>query len=204
MRQDLDALPPDLPRPMDDGKTSHLMGLQIPQIELESTNGSPVDLQKEFQEPTVLFIYPRAGSPLEPNQNPELWDSIPGSRGCTPQSCGFRDLIRDFQNLGVKIYGLSIQSTVVQKEFVQRNHITFPILGDFRYELTNRLSLPTFEFEGERLIKRMAFFINAGKIQKVFYPVFPPDKNAEEVLAWLARRECGQTGSVTGPQALDC
>jgi len=185
MRQNLNELPANLPRPVDDGLTDHLKGHTIPKIQLQSTEDTQVDLWQSFQTPTVLFIYPRAGSPLEPNTNPELWDSIPGARGCTPHSCAFRDLIQDFKALGVSVYGLSMQSPVVQKEFVQRNHITFPILSDSQYLLTGSLKLPTFEFDGDRLIKRMAFFIEHGTIQKVFYPVFPPDKNAEEVLNWL-------------------
>jgi peroxiredoxin len=188
MRQNLNELPSDLPRPVDDGKTDHLTGAEIPQLSLESTEGRQINLWQEFQKPAVLFIYPRAGSPLEPNKNPELWDTIPGARGCTPQSCGFRDLIRDFKSLGVQVYGLSVQSPMVQKEFVSRNHISFPVLSDHEHQLTDRLNLPTFEFEGERLIKRMAFFIENSKIKKVFYPVFPPDKNAEEVLSWLKSR----------------
>lgn len=189
MRQNINDLPANLPRPVDDGKTNHLIGIQIPDIKLESTTGGPADLRKDFQEPAVLFIYPRAGSPLEPNTNPELWDTIPGARGCTPQSCGFRDLAQDFKTLGFKIYGLSIQSPVVQKEFVERNHIPFPVLSDSQYKLTDQLNLPTFVFEGERLIKRMAFIIKKGKIEKVFYPVFPPDKNADEVLTWLKKND---------------
>lgn len=185
MRQNLNELPSDIPHPVDDGKTDHLKHHEIPHLKLESTDDHQVDLWDAFQKPSVLFIYPRAGSPIEPNKNPELWDTIPGARGCTPQSCGFRDLLRDFNSLGVQVYGLSVQSPTIQKEFIQRNHISFPILSDFKHELTNQLNLPTFDFEGERLIKRMAFFIKNGKIQKVFYPIFPPDKNAEEVLAWL-------------------
>lgn len=185
MRQNLTDLPDNLPRPTDDGLADHLMGVEIPKIKLQSTHGTTIDLWSAFQNKTVLFIYPRAGSPLEPNTNPELWDAIPGARGCTPQSCGFRDLIQDFTSLGVQVYGLSIQSPVVQKEFVDRNHITFPILSDSDYQLAGNLKLPTFDFDGERLIKRMALIIQEGKIQKVFYPVFPPDKNAENVLAWL-------------------
>ncbi len=185
MRQNLNDLPDDLPCPADDGLTDHLGGTTIPEISLPSTQGIQVNLWQAFQKSTVLFIYPRAGSPIEPNQNPELWDTIPGARGCTPQSCGFRDLQQEFQSLRVQIYGLSVQSTLVQKEFVTRNHITFPILSDHDYQLTDRLNLPTFDFEGECLIKRMALFIDQSKIQKVFYPVFPPDKNAENVLYWL-------------------
>lgn len=115
----------------------------------------------------------------------KLWDTIPGARGCTPHSCGFRDLNNEFVSLSVSIFGLSVQAPAVQKEFAQRNHITFPIISDSQLKLTEHLKLPTFDFEGEKLIKRMAFFIKDGIIQKVFYPVFPPDKNAEHVLAWL-------------------
>jgi peroxiredoxin/GNAT superfamily N-acetyltransferase len=185
MRQNLNDLPDNLPRPVDDGQTAHLLGAKIPEVVLESTLEKEVNLFLKCQPPTVLFIYPRAGSPLEPNTNPELWDAIPGARGCTPQSCGFRDLISEFTALGVNVLGLSIQSPMVQKEFVERNHIGFPILSDHQYRLTKGLNLPTFEFDGEWLIKRMALFIKDGIIQKVFYPVFPPDKNAEEVLVWL-------------------
>lgn len=186
MRQNLTELPKDLPRPIDDGKASHLVGALVPNIKLTSTQRGEIDLWEAFQKPTVLFIYPRAGSPLEPNKNPELWDSIPGARGCTPQSCSFRDLADEFEALGTQIYGLSVQSPEVQKEFVQRNHISFPILSDHQHLLTDQLNLPTFDFEGERLIKRMAFFIHKGEIKKVFYPVFPPDKNARDVLSWLS------------------
>lgn len=185
VRNNLTELPKDLPRPVDDGKTSHLSGMLIPTTKLTSTQSGVVDLSEAFQRPTVLFIYPRAGSPLEPNKNPELWDTIPGARGCTPQSCSFRDTIGEFEDLGVQVFGLSSQSPAVQKEFIERNHISFPVLSDENHLLTDGLSLPTFDFEGERLIKRMAFFIQNGKIQKVFYPVFPPDKNADEVLAWI-------------------
>lgn len=185
MRSNLSDLPPDLPRPVDDGMANHLTEHLIPDITLAATTGEHLRLTEIFSKPSVLFIYPRAGSPLEPNLNPELWDSIPGARGCTPQSCSFRDLLQEFNKLDVNIFGLSVQSPVVQKEFVERNHIRFPILSDENYKLTDSLKLPTFLFESERLIKRMAWFIESNKIKKVFYPVFPPDKNAEEVLSWI-------------------
>lgn len=185
MRNNLNDLPANLPKPVDDGMTNHLSGHVIPDISLTATTGGNLKLTDIFSKPSVLFIYPRAGSPLEPNTDPELWDSIPGARGCTPQSCSFRDLHQEFKTLGVNIYGLSIQSPVVQKEFVERNHILFPILSDEKYQLTDSLKLPTFMFDNERLIKRMAWYIEGNKIKKVFYPVFPPDKNADEVLAWI-------------------
>lgn len=185
MRSNLNDLPENLPKPVDDGMANHLSGHAIPNISLAATTGENVALIEIFRKPTVLFIYPRAGSPLEPNTDPELWDTIPGARGCTPQSCSFRDLHQEFKTLGVHIYGLSMQSPAAQKEFVERNHIPFPILSDEDYKLTDAMKLPTFTFAGERLIKRMAWYIEDGKIKKVFYPVFPPDKNADEVLAWL-------------------
>lgn len=191
MRQNLNQLPSDLPKPIDDGKAAHLAGASVPNLSLESTLKGPVNLWETFQPPTVLFIFPRAGSPLEPNKNPELWDTIPGARGCTPQTCSFRDLISEFKSLGVQVFGLSVQSPRVQSEFVVRQHIPFPILSDCDHKLLKALNLPTFEFEGERLIKRMAFFIKGGIIQKVFYPVFPPDKNAEEVLGWVTANKDG-------------
>lgn len=185
MRDSVYDLPPNLPKPVDDGQADHLRGHAIPNIRLTATTGQDLALTEIFSKPSVLFTYPRAGSPLEPNTNPELWDTIPGARGCTPHSCKFRDLHSEFKALGVSIYGASMQSPVVQKEFVERNHIPFPILSDEKYLLTDALKLPTFVFDGERLIKRMAFYIDDNKIKKVFYPVFPPDKNADEVLAWL-------------------
>jgi peroxiredoxin len=185
MRDSVYDLPPNLPKPVDDGACDHLRGHSIPNIRLQATTGKELVLTEIFAKPSVLFIYPRAGSPLEPNTNPELWDTIPGARGCTPHSCKFRDLYSEFQKLGVAVYGASIQSPVVQKEFIERNHIPYPILSDSDYKLTNELDLPTFVFDNERLIKRMAFYIDENKIKKVFYPVFPPDKNADEVLAWL-------------------
>ncbi|MBY0371803.1 peroxiredoxin [bacterium] len=187
MQEIWNQLPENLPRPTDDGATDHLNNLEIPSIDLPSTQGGSVHLWAAFQGPSVLFIYPRAGNPIAPNKNPALWDTIPGARGCTPQSCGFRDLMQDFRALGVNVYGLSVQSPTIQLEFVQRNHISFPILSDAQYKLTDQLRLPTFDFEGERLVKRMAFFVEKAKIKKVFYPVFPPDKNAAEVLAWLKK-----------------
>jgi peroxiredoxin len=177
-------LPPGLPVPIDDGGTDHLPGASIPEITLESTFGRR-NLKETFKEKSVLFIYPRAGSPLEPNTNQDLWDKTPGARGCTPQSCGFRNVFKEFRNIGIRVYGLSVQSPQVQEEFAERNHIQFPILSDQSYLLTKALNLPTFEFEGHLLIKRMALYIEDNTIIKVFYPVFPPDKNAEEVLNWL-------------------
>ena len=183
--RNVETLPQNLPIPKDDGTTQHLTGRSFPRVLLPSTSGKLIDLAESSTLHTVLFIYPRAGSPLEPNTNPEAWDLIPGARGCTPHTCGFRDLYREFQDIGVNIFGLSIQPPNVQKEFVDRMHVPFEILSDEKHQLIKALDLPTFEFDGEQLIKRMAFFLNKSKIEKVFYPIFPPDKNALEVLNWI-------------------
>jgi peroxiredoxin len=181
MRSLLD-LPKDLPQPVDDGAARHLMGLPLPSLTLEGTGG-PQSLSKLDR--AILFVFPRAGSPLEPNANEELWDLTPGARGCTPQSCGFRDLGRDFKALKTSIFGLSVQRPKVLREIAVRNELPFPLLSDEDLALGRALGLPTFDFEGERLLKRMALYIEDGQIRQVFYPVFPPNENARTVLSWL-------------------
>lgn len=175
-------LPPNLPIPTDDHAADHLTGAALPAIVLKTTASQELDLSTLIK-PTVIFFYPRTGEAHTPT--PDDWDLIPGARGCTPQSCGFRDLFQDFKDLGFQIYGFSSQSTEYQKEFVTRNHIPFEIISDEHYELTDQLNLPTFEFSGVRLIKRMAWIIHQAQIMKVFYPVFPPNENAAVVLQWL-------------------
>lgn len=181
--RDLLSLPKDLPVPEDDGACHHLLGMNVPEIELRSTSGRTVNLGVETESPTVLFFYPRTGEPDKPA--PDSWDLIPGARGCTPQSCGFRDSYDEFLDEKVKVFGVSSQTSEYQKEFVARMHIPFEILSDDRFHLTDKLKLPTFEFDSQKLIKRMALAINRRKIIRVFYPVFPPDKNAETVLRWI-------------------
>lgn len=183
--RDLNTLPSDLPVPQDDGACDHLSQLKMPKVVLHSTNDRDVDLQKQAQKPTILFFYPRTGEPHNPA--PPDWDLIPGARGCTPQSCGFRDLHSEFTAAGYEVFGVSSQDTDYQKEFVSRNHIAFEILSDADFKLTDALQLPTFQYNGMRLIRRMALILNEGKIIKVFYPVFPPNKNAETVLNWIRR-----------------
>ena len=178
------VLPDDLPVPQDDGAARHLTGAKLPAIGLPATDGSTVDLSK-LQGRTVVYIYPRTGRPGVPA--PDGWDAIPGARGCTPQSCGFRDHFADLKRLGVaRLYGLSTQDTGYQHEAAERLHLPFAILSDAGLKLTQALRLPTFEVNGMRLIKRMAWVIDDGVIAKVFYPVFPPDRSAEEVIAWLS------------------
>ncbi|MFN7904221.1 MAG: redoxin family protein [Pseudobdellovibrionaceae bacterium] len=184
--RDLNSLPSDLPVPQDDGACDHLSQLAIPRIILPSTVDRKIDLQKQSQKPTILFFYPRTGEPSMPA--PEDWDLIPGARGCTPQSCGFRDLNSEFKELGFEIFGVSSQNSEYQKEFVKRNHIPFEILSDEEFKLTDAINLPTFQYNEMRLIKRMALVLKDGKIVKVFYPVFPPNKNAETVLSWIQKQ----------------
>jgi peroxiredoxin len=187
MPSDLASLPTSLPVPEDDGACSHLAGRALPAVSLPGTAGRTVNLA-ELTVPTVLFFYPRNAQPHE--SIPAEWNIIPGARGCTPHSCGFRDLHQEFARLGFQIFGVSTQDTEYQKELVNRVHLLFEILSDAKFELVKALRLPTFEYRGLRLLKRMAWVVEDGKITKVFYPVFPPDKNADEVLNWLkARRE---------------
>jgi len=181
--RDLLNLPKDLPKPQDDGACSHLVGTSVPPVQLDSTSGRLVDLSVEAQNPTLIFFYPRTGEPDKPA--PPDWDMIPGARGCTPQSCGFRDLYSEFQKAGFRVFGASSQTTEYQKEFVSRNHIPFEILSDYDFKLTEAIKLPTFDYNGMKLIKRLALVLKKGCIEKVFYPVFPPDKNAETVLNWI-------------------
>jgi peroxiredoxin len=180
---DPNVLPADLPVPQDDGAARHLTGMRLPSLPLEATDGSRVDLSK-FPGRTVVYIYPRTGVPGR--SMPEGWNEIPGARGCTPQSCGFRDHFTELKRLGVaRVFGLSTQDSAYQREAVERLHLPFAVLSDEPLELARALKLPTFEVAGMTLLKRMALVIDDAIITKAFYPVFPPDKNAEEVIAWL-------------------
>ena len=176
-------LPPGIPAPEDDGAARHLPGLALPDLALPATQGAAVNLSK-LKGRTVVSIYPRTGVPgVDP---PTGWDQIPGARGCTPQSCSFRDHFAELRRLGVaQLFGLSTQDTAYQKEAATRLHLPFPILSDEKLALAKALRLPTFAVTGMTLLKRMALVIDDGTITKAFYPVFPPDKNAEEVIAWL-------------------
>jgi len=177
------VLPPDLPAPVDDGAASHLEGRPIPPISLTSSTGAPVDLAAAARGTLVLYLYPRTGRPGEPL--PEGWDDIPGARGCTPQSCAFRDHFAELQSLGADVLGLSAQPPADQVEFARRVGLPYRILSDPELELAGALSLPTFEVAGMTLYRRLTLIARAGRIAKVFYPVFPPDRNAADVAAWL-------------------
>jgi peroxiredoxin len=179
-------LPPNLPQPIDDGACEHLPGARIPSIALSSTSGRIVNLGALTAPRTVIYCYPMTGVPGKPL--PSGWDLIPGARGCTPQSCGFRDSYRKFLDLSCEVYGLSTQTTEYQREVAARLGIPFDILSDAKFEFCDALRLPTFEVEGMRLIKRLTLVIRNNEIERVFYPVFPPDQNANEVFHWLQSR----------------
>jgi peroxiredoxin len=197
-------LPKGLPMPQDDGACDHLTGMRLPSIALPSTRGRAVDLSG-LGGTTVIYIYPRTGRP--DREVPAGWNEIPGARGCTPQSCAFRDHFEELKRAGAaQVYGLSTQDTAYQREAVERLHLPFELLSDEKLALARALKLPTFEVDGMRLIRRLTLIAcdrqiagtprlegaiwgawrGEPAIVKVFYPVFPPDKNAAEVLAWLA------------------
>ncbi len=182
---DVYKLPDNLPVPLDDGACRHLLGMRLPAVSLSSTAGGLVDLSA-LPGTVVIYVYPRTG---EPDKDPPPgWDLIPGARGCTPQSCAFRDHHQELRALGASVYGLSTQTTDYQREMVARLHLPFPVLSDAKLELVQTLKLPTFTVEGMTLIKRLTLILDDAVISKVFYPVFPPDKNADEVIAWLSTR----------------
>jgi peroxiredoxin len=175
-------LPRDLPVPADDGACAHLEGRAVPQLELESTLG-PIQLAELGTGRAVLYVYPRTGRPG--HEVPAEWDAIPGARGCTPQSCGFRDHREELQRSEVRLAGLSAQTLEEQIELAERLGLLHPVIADPELRLRDELGLPTFEFESATLYKRVTLVLEAGRVAKVFYPVFPPDRNAEEVVAWL-------------------
>jgi peroxiredoxin len=175
-----------IPKPADDGAAAHLAGMRIPSIPLPATDGTTVDLST-LPGMIVVYAYPRTGTPGV--ENPPGWDLIPGARGCTPQSCAFRDHFAELKALGVnRLFGLSTQDTAYQREAAERLHLPFPILSDEHFSLTKALALPTFQTGGMILLKRFTLVIENRKIEHVFYPVFPPDRNAHDVIAWLEAR----------------
>jgi len=173
-----------IPAPVDDGAARHLAGAAVPAVALPATDGASVTLSS-LKGRIVVFAYPRTGVPGKASLVDD-WDMIPGARGCTPQTCSFRDLFADLRQAGAQgIFGLSTQSTVYQREMVERLHVPFAVLSDEKLALSRALRLPTMDVAGQSLIKRLALIIDDGRITHVFYPVFPPDSNAPDVLAWL-------------------
>jgi peroxiredoxin len=182
VKDDIHHLPSDLPIPVDDGGAAHLTGMRAPGISLESTAGRRVTLA-DLHGWTVVYCYPRTGEDgLDP---PPGWNEIPGARGCTPQTCGFRDHHADFGRLGAAVFGMSTQTSDYQREMVTRLHVPFEVLSDEHLEMMNALALPTFDFNGMILMKRLTLFIHDGIVEHVIYPVFPPGRSAEEAMRWL-------------------
>jgi len=182
--RDFLSLPEGLPEPQDDGAADHLTGTEVPSLVLDSSQG-PVDVGELCSSRAVIYIYPRTGKPGE--ASPPGWDALAGARGCTPQSCGFRDHAAELARCGACIAGASVQPLADQIEFATRNHMPFPVMADPNLQLREALSLPTFELAGRTFYRRLAFIAERRRIVKVFYPVFPPDGNALDVVDWLQR-----------------
>lgn len=176
-------LPRDLPVPVDDGSCRHLPGMVVPSIPLPATDGTTVDLATPSRGRTIVYAYPRTGVPGV--ALPTGWDAIPGARGCTPESCAFRDHHAAMVERRARVFGLSTQATDYQREMAARLHLPFAVLSDADMRLTRALRLPTFSVDGMSLIRRLTLVIRDGAIEQVFYPVFPPDGHAAAVLAWL-------------------
>ncbi|SCY86987.1 Peroxiredoxin [Rhizobium sp. NFACC06-2] len=175
--------PSDMKNPQEDSAAIRLLGMEIPDVSLKATDGTTVDLKGPGL--SVIYAYPRTSPP--DGSAFEGWDEIPGARGCTPQSCAFRDHFSELRRLGVsRLFGLSTQTTEYQKEAAERLHLPFPLLSDNSLSLANALDLPTFETGGFTLLKRLTMIIEDGTIKHVFYPVYLPDENADAVIAWLA------------------
>jgi peroxiredoxin len=174
-----------IPAPLDDGAARHLIGIRVPSVSLQATDGRSVDLSA-LSGRVVVYAYPRTGRPGV--ENPTGWDLIPGARGCTPQSCSFRDHFAELKALGVAhLFGLSTQDSDYQREAAERLHLPFAILSDHDLKLTRAMNLPTFDTAGMILLKRCTLVIHDGTVEHVFYPVFPPDRSASDVISWLSR-----------------
>ncbi len=182
----LNELPQDLPVPIDDGACDHLLGVGLPDIALSTTNYNQVNFSA-LKGYTVIYIYPMTGRP--DIALPDGWDQIPGARGCTPQSCSFRDHYQEIKALNAQVFGLSTQTTDYQTEAANRLHLPFPLVSDSNLKFITQLSLPTLKVEGMILSKRITLIAHNGTIQKVFYPVFPPNENANQVIRYLNEKK---------------
>ena len=180
----LTEIPKNLPVPEDDGLCDHLIGMSLPNISLPATGAQPINLSA-VKGCLVLYIYPMTGQPNK--ALPDGWEQIPGARGCTPQSCAFRDHYRELQHYKAEVYGLSVQSSDYQAEAVERLHLPFLLLSDQKHQFVQAMKLPTFNVAGMELTKRITLICEDGVIKTVFYPVFPPDQNADQVLEWLRK-----------------
>ena len=184
-----ESLPDDLPIPEDDGAAQHLPGMAMPELTLTGTDGESVDLSALGEGRTVLYLYPLSGKPG--SDLPDGWDAIPGARGCTPEACGFRDHLNELRDAGAaRVYGLSAQDTAYQREFAERMALPFVLLSDPGLRLGQLMRLPTFVADGQRLYTRLTMVIRDGRVEHVFYPIFPPDRHADEVLRWLRAHPC--------------
>ncbi len=195
---DLHALPDDLPVPEDDGAADHLLKAVVPSVVLQATDGEPVDLAATAagEGALIVYVYPQTGVPGR--SVPAGWDRIPGARGCTPQSCAFRDSASELAGLGATVFGLSAQLLDEQREFAAREHLPYPLLNDSGFRLAEELGLPTFEANGVRYYRRLTFIARQRRIAKVFYPVFPPQDNPIDVIAWLCADRASQRGDPSG------
>ena len=180
-----ETIPEDLPRPIDDGACDHLIGMKLPDIDLLATDGSVVNLSAQKRK-TVVYCYPMTGKPGIPL--PEGWDEIPGARGCTPQSCSFRDHHSELSALGADVFGLSAQDTEYQREMVERLHLPFLVLSDANFKFCELMRLPTFEASGMRLLKRVTMIAENNTVMKVHYPIFPSDSDAAWVVEQLSNQ----------------
>jgi peroxiredoxin len=180
---DPDALPHDLPRPVDDGAAQHLVGRRLPSIALPATTGTAVDLST-LTGRTVVYAYPRTG---RPGEDPLVagWDEIPGARGCTPEACAFRDHQAELAAAGARVVGISTQTAEYQAEAASRLNLNYPLLSDAELWLTRALDLPTFDAAGQTLLRRLTLLVRDGAVEHLWYPVFPPDAHPQEVLSWL-------------------
>ena len=178
----LNQLPTDLPIPQDDGSTNHLNGLKLPNLSLNASNGKAINLA-DIKGKLVVYCYPMTGQPNV--ALPEGWDQIPGARGCTPQSCSFRDHYQELQELGAEVLALSVQPTEYQKEMVDRLHLPFQVVSDVNYQFQKALNLPTFVAAGMKLLKRVTLIANNGEIEAVHYPIFPSDSDPSWVIDYL-------------------
>ena len=178
----LNELPKDLPVPQDDGAADHLQGKRLPNVKLAATNGQVIHLG-DLPGTVVIYCYPMTGQPNVPL--PDGWDQIPGARGCTPQSCSFRDHYQEIRALGADVIGLSVQNTDYQKEMAERLHLPFPVVSDIHYEFQKALSLPTFQAAGMTLLKRLTLIVKNGVVEAVHYPIFPSDSDPDWVIGRL-------------------
>jgi peroxiredoxin len=190
------TIPEDLPVPGDDGACDHLAGSEWPRIALPSTGGRLVSIRDVQADWVVVYFYPRTGLPdQDPPGGMQAWNSIPGARGCTPQACSYRDHHSEMKALRAEVFGVSTQETAYQREAAERLHLPFELLSDARLALANALTLPTFDVAGTTLIKRLTLILRrGGRIVRCFYPVFPPDTDAERILEYLRESARGTSG----------